>query len=207
MTSPAPRTGERLTPLEAILARLRDCSGFPTLSSTITDINRAIAANTHSAQQLTQVILRDASLTTKLLQLVNSAVYGQYRGRIRTVSKAVLILGFEAVRNAAMSLMILEFSRGRPHERALQDELIGTFFASVMSKPLCHRLAMPNNEEAVICTLFQSLGRLLVTFFLFEEGQQVRLLMETGVLQNKCSVFLIAISAWVSLASGIFRSA
>jgi hypothetical protein len=49
---------------------------------------------------------------TKLLQVVNSATYGQFGGRVRTVSKAVLILGGEIVRNVAMTLMMLEFSRG-----------------------------------------------------------------------------------------------
>ena len=143
MTSTAQRTDDkRQTPLEAVLSRLRDSSGFPTLSTTISDINRSVASDSQSTRQLTQVILRDVALTTKLLQVVNSAVYGQYRGSIRTVSKAVLILGFEAVRNAAMSLMMLEFSRGRSQERALQDELIGAFFAGVVSKPLCQRLGI-----------------------------------------------------------------
>src|SRR5512138_285007 len=136
------------TPLDAILERLRSSAGFPTLSSTIGDIN-AVVSSEHSTGQLTQVILRDASLTTKLLQVVNSAVYSQYRGRIRTVSKAVLILGSETVRNAAMSLMMLEFTRGRPQERALQDELIGAFFAGVVAKPLCRHVGVANSEEAV----------------------------------------------------------
>jgi HD-like signal output (HDOD) protein len=205
MTSTAPRTSdERPTPLLAVLERLRDSSGFPTLSSTICDINRAVASDLHSAQQLTQVILRDASLTTKLLQVVNSAVYGQYRGRIRTVSKAVMILGFEVVRNVAMSLMILEFSRGRPQERTLQDELVGAFFASVMAKPLCQRLTMCNSEEAVICTIFQSLGRLLVTFFLFEESRQIRALMENGTAEEQAAEQVLGIS-YRELGVGVAR--
>ena len=87
-----------------MLRRLRSCSGFPTLSTTISDINHVVASDTHSTRQLTQVILHDASLTTKLLQVVNSAIYGQYHGRIRTVSKAVMILGCDEVRNTAMAL-------------------------------------------------------------------------------------------------------
>lgn len=195
MTSTAKRSDDvRLTPLETVLARLRDCAGFPTLSTTISDINRSVAADTHSTRQLTQVILRDVSLTTKLLQVVNSAVYSQYRGRIRTVSKAVLILGFEAVRNIAMGLMMLEFSKGRLQEKTLQDELIGAFFAGVVSKPLSQRLGIPNSEEAVICTMFQSLGRLLVVFFLYEESKQIRTQMETGVSEELAAEQVLGIS-------------
>src|SRR5262249_26179205 len=96
-----------LTPLEAVLRRLGGSTAFPTLSTTISDINRVSETEWHSAQQLTQVILRDASLTSTLLQAVNSATYSQYSGGIRTISKAVLILGTEAIRNAAMTLMML----------------------------------------------------------------------------------------------------
>ncbi len=205
MTSTAPRAeSEAKTPLEAVLARLRESSGFPTLSTTLSDINRSVASESESARQLTQVILRDVSLTTKLLQLVNSATYGQYRGRIRTVSKAVLILGFEAVRNAAMSLMMLEFSRGRPQEKALQDELIGAFFAGVVSKPLSVRLGIQNSEEAVICTMFQSLGRLLVIFFLYEASREVRSLMETGISEEQASERILGIS-YRDLGVGVAR--
>ncbi|HVF18386.1 MAG TPA: HDOD domain-containing protein, partial [Steroidobacteraceae bacterium] len=139
-----------------------------------------------------------------LLQVVNSATYGQYRGRIRTVSKAVLILGFEAVRNAAMSLMMLEFSRGRPQEKALQDELIGAFFAGVVAKPLSQRLGIQNTEEAVICTMFQSLGRLLVIFFLYEESREVRSLMETGISEEQASERILGIS-YRDLGVGVAR--
>lgn len=195
MTSTTPHPEERRpTPLDDIMRRLRSCSGFPTLSTTISDINRVVASDLHSAQQLTQVILRDASLTTKLLQVVNSAIYGQYRGRIRTVSKAVMILGCDEVSNTATALTMLEFSKGRPQEKSLQDELIGAFFAGVVSKALGKRLGMPNSEEAVICAMFQSLGRLLVTFFLYEENVQIRALMHKGLSEDAAASRVLGIS-------------
>jgi HD-like signal output (HDOD) protein len=193
MTNAAPPSDPE-RPLQAMLHRLRDCSGFPTLSTTISDIHRVVASDSHSARQLTQVILRDVSLTTKLLQLVNSAIYGQFRGRIRTVSKAVLILGGEAVCNAATTLMMLEFSRGHPQEKAMQDELIGAFFAGVVSKTLCQRLGMASSEEGVICAMFQSLGRLLVISFLYDHSRQVRTVMETGLSEEQASERVLGVS-------------
>ncbi len=201
-SNPDPETQK---PLEAVLRRLSDSSGFPTLSTTISDVNRVVTSDSHSAQQITQVILRDTSLTTKLLQLVNSAVYGQFQSRIRTVSRAVLILGCEAVRNAAMTLMMLEFSKGRPQERSLQDELIGAFFAGLLSRSLCGRLGMPNSEEAVICAMCQNLGKLLVTFFLYEESRKVRSLVETGMPEEQAAQQVLGIS-YRKLGVGVARS-
>jgi HD-like signal output (HDOD) protein len=192
------------TALEGILRRLSGAEGFPTLSTTISDVNRVVSSDSHSAQQITQVILRDVALTTKLLQLVNSANYSHYRGRIRTVSKAVLILGCEAVRNAAMTLMMLEFSKGRSQERSLQDELIGAFFAGVLSKVLCQRLGLPNPEEAVICTMCQNLGKLLVTFFLYEESRKVRALVQEGMPEEQAAEQVLGVS-YRQLGVGVAR--
>jgi HD-like signal output (HDOD) protein len=195
---------ETLKPLEAVLRRLSDASGFPTLSTTISDVNRVVSSDSHSAQQITQVILRDVSLTTKLLQLVNSAVYGQFHGRIRTISRAVLILGCDAVRNATMTLMMLEFSKGRPQERSVQDELVGAFFAGVLSKALCARLGLRNAEEAVICTMCQNLGKLLVTFFLYDESRKVRTLVEQGMAEEQAAEHVLGIS-YQQLGIGVAR--
>jgi HD-like signal output (HDOD) protein len=205
MTSTPTRTDDqRPAGLDAILRRLRSASGFPTLSTTIADINRVVSSDLHNNRQLTQVILSDASLTTKLLQVVNSAIYGQYHGRIRTISKAVMILGCDEVSNIATALAMLEFSRGRPQQKTLQDELIGAFFAGVVSKKLGQRLGIANSEEAVMCAMFQSLGRMLVTFFLYEERQQILALMDKGMSDDAAAERVLGIS-YRALGVGMAR--
>jgi HD-like signal output (HDOD) protein len=205
MTSTTTRTDDQRPPgLDAILRRLRSAAGFPTLSTTIADINRVVSSDLHNNRQLTQVILSDASLTTKLLQVVNSAIYGQYHGRIRTISKAVMILGCDEVSNTATALAMLEFTRGRPQQKTLQDELIGAFFAGVVSKKLGQRLGIPNSEEAVMCAMFQSLGRMLVTFFLYEERQQILALMDKGMPEDAAAERVLGIS-YRTLGVGMAR--
>jgi len=203
MATTIPSTNQELeSPLAAVLRRLGDCSGFPTLSTTISDVNRVVASDSHNAQQITQVILRDVSLTTKLLQLVNSSVFGQHQGGIRTISRAVLVLGCEAVRNAAMALMMLEFSKGRSQEKSVQDELLGAFFAGVLSKALCQRLGLPNAEEAVICTMCQNLGKLVTTFFLYEESKEIASLVAAGMAEEAAATptIRLAVETMPSLA-------
>lgn len=193
MTNTAP-SEQPSTALEAVMRRLDGSSGFPALSTTIADINRIAASDSESVSKLTRTILRDVSITRKLLHVVNSATYGQFGGRIHTVSKAVLILGFEAVRNAAMSLVLLEFSKGQGQAKTMQDEIVSAFFAGVVSKSICERMDIRNNEEAVICTMFQNLGKLLATFFLYDESVQVRELMATGLNEELAATQVLGIS-------------
>ena len=194
MTNTAEQLEEPTTPLEAVLRRLGGRSGFPALTTTITDINRIVASDSESVTKLTRTILRDVSITNKLLHIVNSATYGQFRGRISTVSKAVLLLGFEAVRNVAMSLMMLEFTEGREQAKAMQDEVVHAFFAGVVSKPLCDKLELRNAEEALICTMFQHLGRLMTTYFLYEESQQIIESIAKGSTEEQASTQVLGVS-------------
>lgn len=179
-------------------------SGFPALSSTISEINRIVASDTDSIHKLTQAILRDVSLTNKLLQVINSAAYTQFQGRIHTVSKAVLILGFEAVRNVAMSLVMLEFTQGRVQEKAMHEEIVGAFFAGVLSKSLCEQLRLRNGEEGVICAMFQHLGRLLSLFFLYEESRQIAQLTADGMTEDEASQQVLGIS-YAELGVGVAK--
>ena len=97
--------------LDFLLRKIRHKSDFPSFSKHIMEINKKASVsrvNTSSAFELANAILKDYSLTSKLLKLVNSAFYGQFAGKITTVSRAVVVLGFEQVSMAASSLMLFE---------------------------------------------------------------------------------------------------
>lgn len=79
------------------------------LLTTISEINNVVSSDTSSTQQLVNIILEDFSLTNNLLKVVNTVSYGQFGGKINTISKAVAILGFDAVSNIATTLVLLDF--------------------------------------------------------------------------------------------------
>ena len=81
--------------LDFLLRRMRYKSDFPALSTTMGAVNRSAASETERVTQLSNSILKDFALTNKLLKLVNSASYSQYGGSISTVSRAVVIMGFD----------------------------------------------------------------------------------------------------------------
>ena len=55
-----------------------------------------------TAEDLNQVISLDQALTFKVLRLANSAYYG-FPKEITTITQAVTILGFNTIRNLALS--------------------------------------------------------------------------------------------------------
>jgi len=175
---PAPADGAAAT-VEFLMRRIRHKSDFPALSSTISAINRTVASDREPVGRLCSAILKDFALTNRLLKLVNAAHYGQYGGSISTVSRAISILGFDAVRNVALTLMLFEHLHNRANAVALKDEVVSTYFSGLLALELARPLGIRDAEQAFICAMFHRLGKLLVTFYLHEEAQAIARLVES----------------------------
>ena len=174
------------TPLENLLAEMDKGGDFPALSRTITEINHAVGDENSRASRMTEIILRDISLTKKLLRLVNAAHYGTHGSQpISTISRAVVILGFETVRNAAVSLMLYEHLQNHANVDVLRGEAVDSFFRGVLGRLLAGSAGVRDSEEAFISALFRDLGRLMARFHFFEQTEQVSKLMQEDVLDEQ----------------------
>ena len=99
-----------------LITRMQSENSFPTISQHITELNSKAGPNSESsANELAALILRDVSLTSRLLKVSNSAMYGQFSGTISTISRAVVVLGFEQVQLTSAGLSSLSICRIRPN--------------------------------------------------------------------------------------------
>lgn len=182
------------TDLESRLQHLQNSADFPALSTTIIEINNAVSSDTSSIQHLTNTILEDFALTNNLLKVVNTVSYGQFGGKISTISKAVVILGFDVVRNIATTLVLLNFIQNKSQAEEISDQVISTYFIGLVARQLTINLQARNYEEAMICGIFHHLGRLLSIFYFYDESQQVNALIDDGLSETEASQKVLGIS-------------
>ncbi len=86
--------------LQDILIKIDD---LPTPDPIVQKIVSVASDPDASAKELAEAIKLDASLTVRILRLVNSAYYGLPR-KIVALNEAIMILGFKTVRNIALSI-------------------------------------------------------------------------------------------------------
>lgn len=176
-------TGKQAT-IDFLLRRMRHKSDFPALSESVSAINKIAASETESINKLSNHILKDFALTNKILRLVNSAHFRPAGGgSISTVSRAVIVLGFEAVRNIAITLLLFEHIQNKGSVQFLKEEFLRANFAGILAKGICAKAKMRDVEQIFICSMFQNLGRLLAQYYFAEESAEVRRLIE----QKSCS--------------------
>lgn len=193
MTEETPHTDAQTT-MSALLLKMRSKSDFPILSTTINEINRVANNDSSSHNQLAQSILHDFALTNKILKLVNSVSYGQFGGQINTISKAVVILGFDTVRNLATALILMDFLQNKAQASQLKDDVLATFFTGIVAAQFSADHQVKNAEEAMICSMFRNLGKLLASFYFFEESQQVAQLVQDGESEDKAAIQVLGIN-------------
>ena len=82
------------------IARMAD---LPVVSRILVEMNQVVANANAGAEDLGKVIMGDQALSVRLLRVVNSSYYrGGSKQSVTTVSRAVVMLGFDAVRRLAL---------------------------------------------------------------------------------------------------------
>ncbi len=162
--------------LEFLLRRMRHKTDFPALSDSVSRIHKVTSSENESVGSLTNEILKDVALTNKLLRLVNTAQFSHAGGgNISTISRAVALVGFAAIRNMTLSVVLLERMENKAHAQQLKEEFMRSLMAGAVASELCmvHR----ESEESFVAAMLQHLGRMLTEFYFPEEAVQVRQLV------------------------------
>lgn len=192
--------------IEFLLRRMRHKPDFPAMSQHVAQINRMAAdGGEWSATGLANIVLKDYSLTTKLLRLVNSSLFGQYGRQIGTVSRAIVILGFKQVRLAALSLLLFDHLQGGDGAAQLRDAAVGALLSGIMAHKLASGLGMEEPEEAFVCAMFNRLGRHLAIYYFPEEHRVVEDLMARKGMSETAAARSVLGLDYAALGIGVAR--
>jgi len=155
--------------LTVLTRRMQESADFPAMSHSVARIQGMTGSDTESVAAVTHEILKDVALSNKLLRVVNSAFYARGH-RIATVSRAVSLVGFNAIRNMALGLVLIEHMQDKAHADLLTEEFLRALMAASIARELS--LADREGEECFIGALFQELGRLLAMLYFPDETVQ-----------------------------------
>lgn len=147
--------------VEFLMRRMRHKGDLPAFSEHIIEINSKLSSLTaitfSSAGDLSKIILKDFSLTSKLLKVVNSALYATLSGNVTTVSKAVLLLGFEKIRMIAVTLMLFEHLQSKTQATELKEAAVGSFMSALIAMDVADNMKLGVGKKssfAPCCTVW-----------------------------------------------------
>lgn len=132
----------------------------PVLNNVIVELNAITGDEEADVNQMAEVILRDANLTSHVLRVANSVQYNYGKARINTVSRAVVLIGLKGMRAICISLLLIDsLLTGKSKQRVL-DLMAQGFHAATQARNIVLKLDSDAAEEAFIAGLLYNLGEM-----------------------------------------------
>ena len=172
------------TPLgNKTLGELGDCTrrrgDMPGFAKAITAILGAMRGEDEQEFNLTRTVLSDPVLTQKVLRLANSGMYSAFGQHVNTVSKAVLVLGTEAIGHLALGLKLIEELAASSGDTTIAHiEMEKAVLAGIVAQQIAYTAESRHGEEAVVCSMLHTLGRMMLTFYMPDRWHELQRLAD-----------------------------
>jgi len=159
---------------------IQNLGELPPLPQVATRVIRISADSDTSTDQLQNLIRTDQALTSQILKVANSAMFGRMR-EVTTLTQAILTLGFSTTRSVVLASSVKNlFTRGPVGlqerilwEHALVTALTGSAFSKAMRFPIA--------EEVFLAGLMHDIGKsVMILKFPESYGALLRRLQEEG---------------------------
>jgi putative nucleotidyltransferase with HDIG domain len=154
---------------QTFLKGLDNIPDLPTLPNIVLKVNNLLKDQNSSIKELGKTIETDQAMVTKILRLVNSTFYG-FRSKIRNIPHAIIILGFNNVRNALVSVSIIKsFSEKKGFEGfEMKDFWKHSIAVAVISKYLSEETKLDAPDDCFVAGLLHDIGKVVLSQYFTE---------------------------------------
>ena len=156
---------------------------MPIFNTSITSISNITSASDTSASDLATIILHDPALSAKILKFANSSFYKTTTDTsISTISRAIVRMGFEQIRELTLSMAIIDSLIAGGKRKHLAHLLSRAVHSAVQARELAEKMGESQIEEIFIATLLYDLGEM--AFWSLADQEEIDNLQKTLQHQN-----------------------
>lgn len=158
---------------------------MPIFSNTALSIHDVLSDDKKGAMELASVILQDPNLTVKLLKISNTPHYNPSRLKMVTVSRAIIMIGSEVIRELTLVCSFLESILSATNKKQANEEIAQAIHAAVHAKSIAIATYDSSPEEVFIATLLNHIGSISFWCFCGEQGERIQELINKGNFSRK----------------------
>jgi putative nucleotidyltransferase with HDIG domain len=129
---------------------------LPTIPDVIKRLAAIIGNPKISLSEISNFISSDPALTSRILKMVNSAIFG-FPGRISSVTHAVTLLGFNVIKGLLMGVTVLDLMQ--TVMIGLREHSIG---CAIAARTIASMRGLKNTEDVSVAGLLHDLGKVIL---------------------------------------------
>jgi len=153
---------------------------MPIFSNTALSIHEILSDDRKGAMELASVILQDPNLTVKLLKISNTPHYNPTRQKMVTVSRAIIMIGSEVIRELTLVCSFFESILSSINKQQANEEIAQAIHAAVHAKSIAMAANDKSPEEVFIATLLNHIGSISFWCFCGDQGERIQALIKKG---------------------------
>lgn len=159
---------------ENIFGKLKSSRSLPSPPQVLLKLINACNSHQTSPKELADIVFRDPSISTKVLQLINSSYLG-LRDKIDDLEKAIIYLGAGTLKNIAVSASVFQvFGRTKGDEHFNMAYFWWhSLMCATLSKRIAQQIDYPSPDEAFLSGLLHDIGKLILWINFKEEYSAV----------------------------------
>jgi HD-like signal output (HDOD) protein len=157
-----------------------NASGLPVFSRTVREIHSVSSNRSTSAKDLSDVIGHDASMAARVIQIANSPLFNLQNRHIDTINAAVVLVGFDAVRDLVISVSVVEeMLKGHRHAQ-VGRHMARAFHAAAQARSFA-KAGGDKNEDVFVAALLKHVGEMAFWSKADAEAEALEVALNAGV--------------------------
>jgi len=172
------------TPAQRLLTQLSPDTQLTGLGIAVLRIVRLTENGDRALQELSHALLAEPFAAQKVIRSANAMSAQRGTASVTTISRAIIVLGLDQVRAIASSTALLDHLQDRRQAAHIQEEFAQSLYATTLARELASARSGVDAEEAAVCTMFRSFGRLMAAMYLHEPYERALQLARSESLQE-----------------------
>lgn len=149
-----------------IQRKVRGIENLATLPNIAAEILEKVRNSGSSMREISRIVEKDASITTKIIKVSNSPLWG-YPGRIDNVQRALIVLGLKQVTNIVLAVSLYSaFLKLKPNPYFDRERFwLHSASTGQIARALSAKLHLQFHGEEFLAALIHDIGKLILDQF------------------------------------------
>lgn len=158
---------------EATLAKLVNFKNLPSIPKVLFEVTKLLNSPSATTLKLAELISKDPGLTTKILTVANSPLYGIKR-KVSSIEFAIIVLGQQEIKDVVTAISLADSFKITPSANFDPIEFwVHSMVTGSAAKNISQNLGFSFGSDAFVAGILHDMGILVIYNFMTSEFNQI----------------------------------
>ena len=154
----------------------------PVFNSTIQSVIRLTTDDKSSCKQLAEIILQDASLTSRVIRVANSPYYNRCNTESDDIRRIILLIGFNRISEICLTLSILDSLTDIRTREVIYKVISKSFHAAIQARSIAEIYNIKKPDKIYLAALLSNIGEISFWSLSGKAGRLISDLLNNGYI-------------------------